>query len=53
MKANLLRFFAAALTGLFLIGAYAQEAPTTQEDCDAAGGQWDDATQTCTMTEQQ
>lgn len=52
MKANLLRLFAAALTGLFLVGAYAQ-APTTQEECEQAGGTWDDTTMTCTMPEQQ
>lgn len=50
MKATFLRLFAAALTGLFLVGAYAQEgAPATQEECEAAGGTWDGAT--CTMPE--
>jgi hypothetical protein len=51
MKVTLLRLMAAALTSLFLIGAYAQETPTTQQDCEAAGGTWDDTTQTCTMPE--
>lgn len=50
MKTTLLRLFAAALTGLFLAGAYAQ-APTTQADCEAAGGTWDEANQTCVMPE--
>lgn len=51
MKTTLLRLIAAALTGLFLVGAYAGDAPTTQADCEAAGGTWDEANQTCTMPE--
>lgn len=28
-------------------GSPYQKIPKTQEDCEAAGGTWDDATQTC------
>lgn len=51
MKTTLLRMIAAALTGLFLVGAYAGEGTMTQADCEAAGGTWDEASQSCTMPE--
>jgi hypothetical protein len=53
MRATLLRLFAAALTGLFLVGAYAQETqtPSTQADCEAAGGTWNADDMSCTMAE--